>query len=159
MVELQIFLKDSSETELLGALLWQVLPEKCLVFLSGDLGAGKTTLIRGLLRAAGHSGVVRSPTYSLVEEYRLAERNVFHFDLYRLKDPEELEWMGMSDYLNQSSLCCIEWPQMGDGFLPKADVTIDIVVQADARLIEINILAQEVENKLQDLWKNKDILI
>jgi tRNA threonylcarbamoyladenosine biosynthesis protein TsaE len=159
VVELQIFLKDSSETELLGALLWQVLPEKCLVFLSGDLGAGKTTLIRGLLRAAGHSGVVRSPTYSLVEEYRLAERNVFHFDLYRLKDPEELEWMGMSDYLNQSSLCCIEWPQMGDGFLPKADVTIDIVVQADARLIEINILAQEVENKLQDLWKNKDILI
>ena len=158
-IKLQIFLKDSAETEWLGALLWQVLPEKCLVFLSGDLGAGKTTLIRGLLRAAGHSGVVRSPTYSLVEEYRLAERNVFHFDLYRLKDPEELEWMGMSDYLNQSSLCCIEWPQMGDGFLPKADVTIDIAVQADARLIEINILAPEVKNKLQDLWKNKDILI
>ncbi len=156
---MQIFLKDSAETEWLGALLWQVLPEKCLVFLSGDLGAGKTTLIRGLLRAAGHSGVVRSPTYSLVEEYRFAERNVFHFDLYRLKDPEELEWMGMSDYLNQSSLCCIEWPQMGDGFLPKADVTIDIAVQADARLIEINILAPEVKNKLQDLWKNKDILI
>jgi len=154
-----VFLKDSAETELLGALLWQVLPEKCLVFLSGDLGAGKTTLIRGLLRAAGHSGVVRSPTYSLVEEYRLAERNVFHFDLYRLQDPEELEWMGMSDYLNQSSLCCIEWPQMGNGFLPKADVTIDIVVQADARSIEINILAPEVKNKLQDLWKNKDILI
>ena len=154
-----MFLKDSAETELLGALLWQVLPEKCLVFLSGDLGAGKTTLIRGLLRAAGHSGVVRSPTYSLVEEYRLAERNVFHFDLYRLQDPEELEWMGMSDYLNQSSLCCIEWPQMGNGFLPKADVTIDIVVQADARSIEINILAPEVKNKLQDLWKNKDILI
>ena len=158
-IKLQIFLKDSAETEWLGVLLWQVLPEKCLVFLSGDLGAGKTTLIRGLLRAAGHSGVVRSPTYSLVEEYRLAERNVFHFDLYRLKDPEELEWMGMSDYLNQSSLCCIEWPQMGDGFLPKADVTIDIAVQADARLIEINILAPEVKNKLQDLWKNKDILI
>ncbi len=156
---MQIFLKDSSETELLGALLWRVLPEKCLVFLSGDLGAGKTTLIRGLLRAAGHNGVVRSPTYSLVEEYRLGERNVFHFDLYRLKEPEELEWMGMSDYLNQSSLCCIEWPQMGLGFLPNADVTIDIAVQADARLIEINILATEVKNKLEDLWKNKDILI
>ena len=156
---MQFFLKDSDETELLGSLLWQVLPEKCLVFLLGDLGAGKTTLVRGLLRAAGHSGVVRSPTYSLVEEYRLDDRNVFHFDLYRLKDPEELEWMGINDYLNQSALCCIEWPQMGDGFLPKADVTIDIAVQADARLIEINILAPEVKNKLQDLWKNKDILI
>ena len=156
---MQVFLKDSAETELLGKLLWQVLPEKCLVFLLGDLGAGKTTLIRGLLRAAGHGGVVRSPTYSLVEEYRLGGRNIFHFDLYRLKDPEELEWMGMNDYLNQLSLCCIEWPQMGEGFLPKADVTIDIVVQVDARVIEINILAPEVENKLQELWKNKDILI
>ena len=156
---MQVFLKDSAETELLGALLWQVLPEKCLVFLCGDLGVGKTTLIRGLLTAAEYRGVVRSPTYSLVEEYRLAERNVFHFDLYRLKDPEELEWMGMSDYLNQSALCCIEWPQMGEGFLPKADVTIDMVVQADARVIEINILATDVKNKLQELWKNKDILI
>jgi tRNA threonylcarbamoyladenosine biosynthesis protein TsaE len=140
-------------------LLWQVLPEKCLLFLSGDLGVGKTTLIRGLLRAAGYSGAVRSPTYSLVEEYQLGEQYVFHFDLYRLKDPEELEWMGMDGYLSQPALCCIEWPQMGDGFLPKADVTIDMVVQADARVIEINILAVDVKNKLQELWKNKDILI
>lgn len=156
---MQVFLKNSAETELLGALLWQVLPEKCLVFLSGDLGVGKTTLIRGLLRAAGYSGAVRSPTYSLVEEYQLGEQYVFHFDLYRLKDPEELEWMGMDGYLSQSALCCIEWPQMGDGFLPKADVTIDMAVQADARVIEINILAVDVKNKLQELWKNKDILI
>ncbi len=156
---MQVFLKNSAETELLGALLWQVLPEKCLLFLSGDLGVGKTTLIRGLLRAAGYSGAVRSPTYSLVEEYQLGEQYVFHFDLYRLKDPEELEWMGMDGYLSQPALCCIEWPQMGDGFLPKADVTIDMVVQADARVIEINILAVDVKNKLQELWKNKDILI
>lgn len=156
---MQVFLKNSAETELLGALLWQVLPEKCLVFLSGDLGVGKTTLIRGLLRAAGYSGAVRSPTYSLVEEYQLGEQYVFHFDLYRLKDPEELEWMGMDGYLSQSALCCIEWPQMGDGFLPKADVIIDMAVQADARVIEINILAVDVKNKLQELWKNKDILI
>lgn len=156
---MQVFLKNSAETELLGALLWQVLPEKCLLFLSGDLGVGKTTLIRGLLRAAGYSGAVRSPTYSLVEEYQLGEQYVFHFDLYRLKDPEELEWMGMDGYLSQPALCCIEWPQMGDGFLPKADVTIDMAVQADARVIEINILAVDVKNKLQELWKNKDILI
>jgi tRNA threonylcarbamoyladenosine biosynthesis protein TsaE len=112
-----------------------------------------------LLRAAGYSGAVRSPTYSLVEEYQLGEQYVFHFDLYRLKDPEELEWMGMDGYLSQSALCCIEWPQMGDGFLPKADVIIDMAVQADARVIEINILAVDVKNKLQELWKNKDILI
>jgi len=85
------FLIDTEATEQFGAELWQQLPIKCLVFLNGDLGAGKTTLVRGFLRAAGYTGTVKSPTYNLVEEYNVNGRKVVHFDLYRLVDPEELD--------------------------------------------------------------------
>ncbi len=156
---MQFALHHSADTEAFGAALWQALPEKCLVFLYGELGAGKTTLTRGLLRAAGYSQAVRSPTYSLVEEYQLAGRQVFHFDLYRLKDPEELEWMGMADYLQQTALCLIEWPQMGQGFLPAADLEINLRYQADTRLLEIQALAPALKNSLILHWKNKDILL
>ncbi|MGR8930804.1 MAG: tRNA (adenosine(37)-N6)-threonylcarbamoyltransferase complex ATPase subunit type 1 TsaE [Gammaproteobacteria bacterium] len=152
-------LKDSEETELLGAALWQALPEKCIVFLYGELGAGKTTLVRGLLHAGGHRGSVKSPTYSLVEEYILTDRSVFHFDLYRLKDPEELEWMGMNDYLNQAALCCVEWPQMGAGYLPSADLELRLNHCDQERSVEINVLAESLKNKLVIHWKNKDLLL
>ena len=156
---MKIELTDSDETELLGAALGRVLPRKCLVFLYGELGAGKTTLMRGLLRAMGHKGAVKSPTYSLVEEYRFADRSVFHFDLYRLKDPEELEWLGINDYLRQQALVCIEWPEMGAGYLPPADLEIKLVYQNTGRLIEINILAESLKNTLIIDWKNKDLLL
>ena len=156
---MKIELTDSDETELLGAALGRVLPQKCLVFLHGELGAGKTTLMRGLLRAMGHKGAVKSPTYSLVEEYRFADRGVFHFDLYRLKDPEELEWLGINDYLRQQALVCIEWPEMGAGYLPPADLEIKLVYQNTGRLIEINILAESLKNTLIIDWKNKDLLL
>ncbi len=157
---MQTILNDAEETEAFGAALWRVLPQKCLVFLYGDLGAGKTTLIRGLLRAAGYLNAVKSPTYSLVEEYDLAAgRRVFHFDLYRLKDPDELEWMGMEDYLRQSALCFIEWPQMGKGVLPNADIEIHMSHQPNSRAIEIKVLDSELKNALKLNWKNKDILL
>lgn len=152
-------LLDERDTEALGAALWQALPNKCLIFIHGDLGAGKTTFVRGLLRAAGYSGAVKSPTYSLVEEYDLSERRVLHFDLYRLKDPEELEWMGMSDYLAQQALCCIEWPEMGDGFLPDADLTLNFQPLGNGRSIEINVLAPGLKGSLKLNWKNKDLLL
>lgn len=154
-----IELNDSDETEAFGAALCKALPAKCLLFLYGDLGAGKTTLVRGLLRALGHLGTVKSPTYTLVEEYQLADRVVFHFDLYRLKDPEELEWLGMDDYLNQSALSCIEWPQMGIGYLPAADVELRLEHQANGRTIEINVLAESLKNTLVISWKNKGLLL
>ena len=155
---MQLLLNNTEETEAFGAMLWRALPSKCLVFLDGELGAGKTTLMRGLLRAAGFQQVVRSPTYSLVEEYELAGRRLFHFDLYRLKDPEELEWLGMNDYLQQTALCFIEWPQMGAGFLPAADLEIRLHYQADARLLEIKVLAEKLKKSLQLDWKNKEIV-
>lgn len=156
---MNIELANEQDTEALGAALWAALPHKCLLFLHGDLGAGKTTLVRGLLRAAGHAGAVKSPTYSLVEEYQLAGRPVFHFDLYRLKDPEELEWMGMSDYLAQDGLCCVEWPQMGAGFLPAADVELFLRVVGEAREAEIKVLNPALINSINLNWKNKDLLL
>jgi tRNA threonylcarbamoyladenosine biosynthesis protein TsaE len=156
---MNIRLENPEDTEALGATLWQALPEKCLLFLYGELGAGKTTLVRGLLRAAGHPGAVKSPTYTLVEEYEVNGRRLFHFDLYRLKDPEELEWMGMDDYLNQSALCCIEWPEMGVGFLPVADVEVRLNYFQQQRTAEINVLTKNRENQIKLNWKNNNLLL
>jgi len=131
------YLEDSEATARLGAELWQNLPTTGVVFLKGDLGAGKTTLVRGYLRAAGFTGTIKSPTYTLVESYLLSQRTVFHFDLYRLADPEELEWMGIRDYFGKHCLAFIEWPEKGQGFLPPADKTITLRVVNGGRLVTI----------------------
>lgn len=140
-----IKLNSPEATEAFGAKLWQLLPEKCTVFLLGNLGAGKTTLVRGLLRAAGHLGAVKSPTYTLVEEYSLQTRNIFHFDLYRLNDPEELEWIGIQDYFAQDSLFFIEWPEKGSGFLPEADIILDLQTIGEERHLEIKKIPKFIE--------------
>ena len=132
------FLPDSESTEKFGAELFTCLPEKALIFLHGDLGAGKTTLVRGLLRAAGVTGAIKSPTYALIEEYEVNERKIFHFDLYRLADSEELEWIGIDDYLNENALCFVEWADKGAGVLPAANVNISLTIQRDGRLLQIN---------------------
>jgi tRNA threonylcarbamoyladenosine biosynthesis protein TsaE len=135
---MQKYLRNTEETEQFGAMLWTYLPEKHLVFLQGDLGAGKTTLVRGYLRAGGFSGAVRSPTYTLVEEYIINNRKIVHFDLYRIADPEELEWIGIRDYLDQDCVCFIEWADKGEGILPKPDTVISLRPEGEGRLLEMS---------------------
>ncbi len=156
---MKISLLNEQDTELFGSALWHALPEKCLVFLHGELGAGKTTLTRGVLRAAGHEGAVKSPTYTLVEEYQLDSGKLFHFDLYRLKDPEELEWIGIRDYLEQQSLCFIEWPKQGEGFLPDPDIELRLSVKGEGREVELKVISKSLINNIKLNWKNNNIVI
>ncbi|MGZ5052389.1 MAG: tRNA (adenosine(37)-N6)-threonylcarbamoyltransferase complex ATPase subunit type 1 TsaE [Methylobacter sp.] len=136
---MKTYLDNTEQTEQFGAKLWEQLPNKCVIFLHGDLGAGKTTLVRGFLRAGGYTGAVKSPTYTLVEEYAISGRKIFHFDLYRVADPEELDLIGIRDYFDQDSICFIEWPDMGQGFLPEPDIIISLKPEGFGRALEMEI--------------------
>ena len=108
-----------------------------LILLQGDLGAGKTTLARGFIRALGYEGPVKSPTYTLVEPYTLARLPVYHFDFFRLSSSEELEYLGFRDYLNDRSICLIEWPERVKDSLPSADIRVEIRVQGLERSVDL----------------------
>jgi tRNA threonylcarbamoyladenosine biosynthesis protein TsaE len=130
----------ASETEMegLGGRLAAALRPGLIVFLRGDLGAGKTTLVRGVLRALGHHGVVKSPTYTLVEPYECGGLAVFHFDLYRLRDAEELETIGIRDYMDGTGVCLIEWPERGETMLAVPDLEVTITRQDGRRRVELS---------------------
>jgi len=129
-------LANAEATESLGAQLAQAITPG-IIYLHGDLGAGKTTLARGFMRGLGHTGKVRSPTYTLVEPYEMEPCRVYHMDLYRLADAEELEWLGLRDMLAEAALLLVEWPERGSGFLPSADLTIDLEYAGDGRVARL----------------------
>ena len=138
MSALTLVTRAERETEALGARLAPVIRGGEIVFLDGDLGSGKTTFVRGLLQALGHRGAVKSPTFTLVEPYTFGALSVYHFDLYRLNDPEELEFIGLRDYLSSGGACLFEWPARGAGFLPSPDLTMTFSTVSDRREIAFN---------------------
>ena len=128
-----IELADAGATEALGRALAANLPARAVLYLEGDLGAGKTTLARALLRGLGVTGAVRSPTYTLVERYSTVAGDVVHLDLYRIADPEELHFLGLDDLIAVTRLWLIEWPERGRGVLPRADLHLRLSVAGDGR--------------------------
>ena len=136
----EYFLDSETATEQFGQRLadcWQALGQGLVIYLSGDLGSGKTTLSRGFLRGLGHTGAVKSPTYTLVEPYEISSKLIYHFDLYRLANAEELEYLGIRDYFLYDSLCLIEWPERGFPLLSEADLSIELVTEGTGRRVRL----------------------
>lgn len=121
----------------LGTKLAQDCQNGTVIFFNGELGAGKTTFVRGFLAGLGFTGKVRSPTFTLVEPYTIGNITVYHFDLYRLTDPEELEFIGFRDYFNSNSICLVEWPERASKLLPKPDLLVEIKFDKKGRTVKI----------------------
>jgi len=122
----RFLLRDEAHTRQFGGLLASYRPASAVVYLEGDLGAGKTTLSRGFIQACGHSGQVKSPTYTLMESYTLPGVTIHHLDLYRLSDPEELEFLGMDDLDRPQTVVLVEWPERGSGILPLSGLSLKL---------------------------------
>ncbi|MTW21018.1 tRNA (adenosine(37)-N6)-threonylcarbamoyltransferase complex ATPase subunit type 1 TsaE [Allochromatium palmeri] len=149
---------DTPESQMdFGARLASALRPPSVIFLQGDLGTGKTTLTRGILRGLGHLGSVRSPTYTLVEPYALPDLELYHFDLYRLGDPEELEYLGLRDLLERETVWIVEWPERGTGFLPKPDLLIEITHLDAGRRLVLTPSSPVGESMLSDMIFTADV--
>lgn len=136
---MKVPLKTPLATRKLAAFIANDCPLGIIIYLEGDLGVGKTTFVRGFLRALGYVQHVKSPTFNLFEIYHVKQKVICHFDLYRLADPKELEYVGIADYFNEDNICLIEWPDHGEGFLQHPDLIckFDFAKGGKERVVEI----------------------
>lgn len=145
MTHLKFLLHEEAGTLALGASLARTLAPGLAIYLRGELGAGKTTLTRAMLHAAGHAEHVKSPTYTLCEPYAIGiggqAVELFHFDLYRMKSADEFLDAGFRDHFNPDSICVVEWPENGESLLPPPDITIHLTVSGAGRQVELDALS------------------
>lgn len=147
----KLTLANPEEMERLGSELAGLCQKGNCIYLKGELGAGKTTIVRGFLRGMGYSGKVKSPTYTLVEPYEFKNIKINHFDLYRLDDPMELEAIGFRDYFDGTAISLVEWPEKAQRFLREPDILIQITMQNDAREVVLQGCSQDGEHGLARL--------
>jgi len=153
-VEFDLDLKDEQATQQLGELIAAHLSCPLTCYLQGELGVGKTRLVRAIIQSLGYSGNVKSPTYTLVEPYQLDSITVYHFDLYRLSDPEELDYLGIRDYFDLQSVAFIEWPDKGKGWLANADIAISLKFNGQGRICKLHANTDSGISLLQKLKQN-----
>jgi len=146
---MRLAVNSPEEMEVFAAGCAQSLPAGFNLYLQGELGAGKTTFVRGVLRGLGYRGIVKSPTYTLVEYYRIADRDIYHLDLYRLATATELDDIGCRDYFDGLATCLVEWPERGRERLPTPDLLIDIAINRSRRNLDCRARTAAGEDYLQ----------
>ena len=152
-IAITIELSDERATQTFGERLGQLAGLGTVVYLYGELGSGKTTFVRGFLKGKGYFGRVKSPTYTIVESYDKAQLPIHHFDLYRFKDPEEIEYLGIRDYLYGNNIILIEWPEKGKGYLPNPTLKLTLEIIDRGRKVHLaaaNLLGQEIIDKYEN---------
>jgi len=151
-------LADESASQSFGKRLARLCQGRWLITFSGPLGAGKTTIIRAFLREKGITGAIKSPSFAIVEPYQLDNEQFYHFDFYRINNPEELEYIGIRDYLTQDSIALIEWPEKAGSYLPPADLNIMLTPNATQRTLTITAATAKGKNLLsrknKALWED-----
>ena len=164
-MEIKLIGASEEDTMFVAGLFATAIGAGGVIYLEGDLGAGKTTFVRGFMRGLGFLDAVKSPTFTLVEPYELGRGQVYHFDLYRLGHPEELEYLGVDDYFNENALCLIEWPEKGSGYLPDCDILLSIepvlleplaLEQSSAQLLSKQLSSEQLSSEQQTKMNNND---
>ena len=164
-MEIKLIGASEEDTMFVAGLFATAIGAGGVIYLEGDLGAGKTTFVRGFMRGLGFLDAVKSPTFTLVEPYELGRGQVYHFDLYRLGHPEELEYLGVDDYFNENALCLIEWPEKGSGYLPDCDILLSIepvllellaLEQLSAQLLSEQLSSEQLSAEQQTKMNNND---
>jgi len=164
-MEIKLIGTSEEDTMFVAGLFSTAIGAGGVIYLEGDLGAGKTTFVRGFMRGLGFLDAVKSPTFTLVEPYELGRGQVYHFDLYRLGHPEELEYLGVDDYFNENALCLIEWPEKGSGYLPDCDILLSIepvlleplaLEQSSAQLLSKQLSSEQLSSEQQTKMNNND---